>query len=210
MHPTLCDYLVELVHNAFEAGSDRVDAVLSEQGRWMSLEVSDNGPGMSAERRREAQDAFVTDPAKHAHRKVGLGLAFLRQLADQTGGELAIDSSPGRGTRIRCRIPSGHWDAPPEGDVAGTVAMLMAYAATAPRRGAVLAFHRRGDAGGWSVVSDALAEAAGPMESAGAQALARLWMENQEDEFQQARQPERGGGGVARAARICRMSPAEA
>ena len=207
MHPTFCDYLVELVHNAFEAGADRVDAELSEPGPWMGIEVSDNGPGMSAECRREAQDAFVTDPAKHAHRKVGLGLAFLRQLADQTGGELALESSPARGARIRCRIPPGHWDAPPVGDVAGTAAQLMAYAATGPWRGAVLAFHRRGDADGWSVTSEALAEAAGPLESAGAQARARLWLESQEKEFQQNRRPVRDGGGAAPAARGCRMSP---
>jgi signal transduction histidine kinase len=35
----------------------------------------------------------------------GMGLRNLRRRAEEAGGDLAIDSSPGKGTRVRVRLP---------------------------------------------------------------------------------------------------------
>lgn len=56
-------------------------------GAWMELCIDDDG------------DGFELDGPR------GLGLAVMRERALGVGGQLHIDSAPGAGTRIRCRLP---------------------------------------------------------------------------------------------------------
>ena len=58
-------------------------------------------------------------------RKVGLGLPFLIQNAEQTGGNVEISSIQGKGTVVVACFVSSHIDCPPWGDLAGTMAMLI-------------------------------------------------------------------------------------
>ena len=43
-------------------------------------------------------------------RKVGLGLPFLIQNAEQTGGSVTLTSEPGKGTEVRAVFHSDHID----------------------------------------------------------------------------------------------------
>jgi signal transduction histidine kinase len=52
------------------------------------VEVSDDGRGFDTE-----------------SRKIGVGRHSMQARALELGGELEIDSEPGRGTQVRCRIP---------------------------------------------------------------------------------------------------------
>jgi signal transduction histidine kinase len=54
------------------------------------LEVVDNGAGFDPSAIRVAG---------------GMGLATMRERAEEVGGKLTVDSQPGRGTRIILRIP---------------------------------------------------------------------------------------------------------
>lgn len=67
------------------ASSVRIDIELDGQG--LTLEVADDGRGLGESRRRS-------------------GLANLRARAARHGGELLIDSAPGRGTRLTWSIPA--------------------------------------------------------------------------------------------------------
>jgi signal transduction histidine kinase len=49
-------------------------------------------------------DGLGFDPAQVGLR--GLGIVGMRERARNAGGELAIDSHPGAGTRVRVAIPS--------------------------------------------------------------------------------------------------------
>jgi len=69
------------------------------------LEVADDGTGMDEETRRRCVDMFYT--TKPAGKGYGLGLAAVQHIATDHGGELEIDSEPGKGTRVRLRIPLG-------------------------------------------------------------------------------------------------------
>jgi hypothetical protein len=82
---------------------------------------------MNAEVLRKAVDPFYSDAGKHRHRKVGLGLPFLYQTAEATGGRADIDSYEGRGTTVRFRFDMAHVDLPEFGSFASAAAALMSY-----------------------------------------------------------------------------------
>jgi hypothetical protein len=180
VHPTISEFLIELAQNALDAGATRIEVRLAETAERIEFAVADDGPGMDAETARRAVEPGGTDPAKHPGRRMGLGLPFLKQAAEQAGGRFEIETAPGAGTTVRCAMDATHWDTPPVGDVAGTAAGLFALAAAAPPPPRVLVVERMRGTGGWRIDSAELAAAAGPLATAGAQTLARAWLESQE------------------------------
>jgi signal transduction histidine kinase len=57
---------------------------------------------MAPERLASAGRPFATGRSEGT----GLGLALARQAVEQHGGTLALESSPGRGTRARITLPA--------------------------------------------------------------------------------------------------------
>ncbi len=79
----------EALHNvAKHGGTDRVWVRISYSGGVFRLVIEDHGKGF--------------DPAVA---EAGNGLANMRRRAGQAGAELAIDSSPGAGTRVTLQVP---------------------------------------------------------------------------------------------------------
>jgi hypothetical protein len=105
-----------LVMNAVDAMSARKAGVLSVstavEGECVALRVSDDGVGMTPEKVRQLlADRQTLDGEVHS-----LGFVFVRQTVAEYGGELAIESTPGKGTTITVRLPylPGKVAAPPE------------------------------------------------------------------------------------------------
>jgi len=87
---------------------------LAEAGQGVVLEVADSGPGMTAENAARAFDRFhrgTTAPNDRAGS--GLGLSIVQAIATAHGGQAAIESAPGRGTRVRVWLPTRLAAAPP-------------------------------------------------------------------------------------------------
>ena len=93
-----------LLSNAREASGDdgRVSVVLAANGRYATLDVIDDGPGMT-------QEFIDTDLFRPFHStKVngfGVGAYQCREFARECGGDLEVVSSPGSGTTMRLRLP---------------------------------------------------------------------------------------------------------
>ena len=166
MHPTTSDTLADLAQNAFAAGATEIRVELAQRGARLEAVVRDNGCGMDAATARKALDPFWTDGVKHPGRKVGLGLPFAKQQAEQCGGMFALESAPGRGTTVACAFDLANVDAPPLGDVPATLTELMAFPGAAD-----LAVRRAEDDRSYAVRRSELAAALGDLEQAGALAL---------------------------------------
>ena len=125
MHFRLCDYALDLVQNAVEAGADLIILKLLEDTNSLLLNIEDNGCGMDEATKAKALDPFYTDGVKHTTRQVGLGLPFIKQALDATGGTFLLDSKKGGGTKLHCCFDLTHVDTPPLGDVASLLMQCM-------------------------------------------------------------------------------------
>lgn len=68
--------------------------------------VGDNGPGISPEEQEKIFQLFYRSP-NHAHfpQGMGIGLALSRQLAEAQGGQLVVESQPGKGSKFILSFP---------------------------------------------------------------------------------------------------------
>jgi signal transduction histidine kinase len=70
------------------AGAQRIDVLLRADAAGLELRVEDDGVGLPG-----------------TPRTGGMGLLGMRERARALGGELSVESRPGEGTRITCRLP---------------------------------------------------------------------------------------------------------
>jgi two-component system sensor histidine kinase FlrB len=94
--------LTNLVNNAFEAAPDVIVTLQAKlRGDRVEFTVRDNGPGIAPSiQSRVFEPFFSTRPAG-----TGLGLAVVKTVAEAHGGDLALHSEDGRGTRIEINLP---------------------------------------------------------------------------------------------------------
>jgi hypothetical protein len=118
-------HLLDILENSIEARARRIEVRIVEdlQQDLLTLEIGDDGRGMDSGTLQRALDPFFTT---RATRKVGLGLSMLAESARATGGSLAIDSVPGRGTRVQATFRPRHIDMKPAGDIAQTLLTVLA------------------------------------------------------------------------------------
>ena len=130
MHFTLTDLLTDITQNGAESGADLVELEVRETAGSNSefrFTVKDNGKGMTPDELKRAQDPFVTDGIKHPNRKVGLGLPFLIQTAEASGGGWEMDSEKGKGTRVSAWFDLANVDTPPVGDIPGMFRAVLLF-----------------------------------------------------------------------------------
>lgn len=125
MHFTLSDLVLDVAQNAAEAQSRRVRVQIEETEKRFYFSVQDDGKGMDRESLQRALDPFYTDGTKHPGRKVGLGLPFLVQTAEQSGGGWNVQSEPGKGTIVEGWFDLENVDCPPVGDIPGLIRTIL-------------------------------------------------------------------------------------
>src|SRR5581483_4225286 len=80
------------------------------------LSVTDTGVGIPAAEQARLFERFhrVVGAQLRSHEGSGIGLALVAELAAVHGGEVGVDSTPGRGSTFTVRIPIGTGHLPPE------------------------------------------------------------------------------------------------
>jgi len=109
---------VNLIANAVDAGpaespvtilTDRVTVTVGDRrngegGKQVAgarVQITDRGPGMDDETRARIFEPFFTTKMKGT----GLGLAIAKQIVEQHGGSIRVESRPGEGTRFTVELP---------------------------------------------------------------------------------------------------------
>jgi signal transduction histidine kinase len=101
--------IVNLVVNARDAlgpeGRVRIDVERRPGGQHphVALVISDDGVGMDAETQAHIFEPFFT--TKGPERGTGLGMVVVKSFVAEAGGEIRVDSAPGRGTRVELSLP---------------------------------------------------------------------------------------------------------
>jgi len=117
-------HILDITENAVRAKARQVFISITEEREndRLTLEIRDDGTGMTAEELKRVLDPFYTTKKV---RRVGLGLPMLAQAAENAGGSFAIESQPGKGTVVTVAFQLTHVDRQPLGDLAGTLVTLI-------------------------------------------------------------------------------------
>ncbi len=107
--------LSNLVNNAIKftpAGSVDVAVHLASSdahGIELRITVSDTGVGIAPAQQQSIFSAFVQADSSTSRRYggTGLGLSICAKLVDAMGGNITLDSAPGRGSKFAVRVPLG-------------------------------------------------------------------------------------------------------
>jgi C4-dicarboxylate-specific signal transduction histidine kinase len=118
-------HILDIVENSLRAKATTIVIRLTENMRsdTLVLEVIDDGEGMDEEGLRRSLDPFYTTKSG---KRVGLGLPFLAQSAEEAEGSLKVESAIGEGTRVKAMFRRSHIDRKPLGDLKETVRTLKA------------------------------------------------------------------------------------
>jgi len=117
--------MLDIVENSIIAGANRIEIRILEdlKNDIFSVEIKDNGKGMSEEVLKKVTDPFYTT---RTTRRVGLGLSFLSQSAKEAGGDLSVISKEGEGTVVYAYFKHSHIDRKPLGNIVDTLVVLIA------------------------------------------------------------------------------------
>lgn len=184
MHVFICDFLLDIVQNSFEADGEHVRLIYDERERMLDCTVEDDGKGMSEELRKRVLDPFCTDGTKHGKRKVGLGLPFLHQAVTEAGGSFNLSSREGRGTTVKFSFDLDNVDTPPVGDLPGTLLLLFNHP-RAKEFTVVRKLATRKGSGEWEASKSSLEEVLGNLTDSGSLVLLREFLTANEAEIQQ-------------------------
>jgi signal transduction histidine kinase/DNA-binding response OmpR family regulator len=104
--------LLNLLSNACKFTTDgdislRIRQTEDASGPWLEIAVSDTGIGMTPEQVKNLFQEFAQGEASTARQfgGTGLGLAISRRLCRLMGGDIAVESEPGRGSTFTVRLP---------------------------------------------------------------------------------------------------------
>lgn len=123
-HTQLTQVLLNLIVNAKDAIGDKqrgriaidmqvvsVDKalkrlyLLGSAGKYVKIEVSDNGCGMSHEVLPKIFDPFFSTKEKGTAKGTGLGLSITYNIVKNTGGSIQVTSEEGKGSRFSILLP---------------------------------------------------------------------------------------------------------
>jgi two-component system cell cycle sensor histidine kinase/response regulator CckA len=108
----LQEALHHLVENALQAMPDGGRLTLSsslaeaspvERGQRIAIDVADTGSGIDPEHLAQIFQPFFT--TKTIGRGTGLGLAIVQETVRAHGGQISVESEPGKGSRFSIFLP---------------------------------------------------------------------------------------------------------
>ena len=96
---------LNLLTNAADAIEESGEIVIRtvEEGNRVKISIADTGSGIAPDILSKIRDPFFT--TKEVGKGTGLGLSIVDQIVQSHGGELLIESEPGKGTTVTIVLP---------------------------------------------------------------------------------------------------------
>ncbi|NLN56184.1 MAG: sensor histidine kinase [Clostridiales bacterium] len=121
-------FILDIAQNSLSANSKNLEITLEESNNQLTITIKDDGSGMDRDTLNRVENPFFTT---RTTRKVGLGIPFFKQAAEQTGGFLSIqslsetDNPSNHGTTVTALFYKNSIDYTPMGDIVSTVCALV-------------------------------------------------------------------------------------
>ncbi len=116
-------HILDLMQNSIRAQAKVVSlSVVLMDDKKLSVIIEDDGTGMSEELLARVLSPFATT---RTTRKVGLGIPMMAENCRLTGGDLSIESTLGKGTKLTATLDTSSIDCLPLGDLPGTLTTLV-------------------------------------------------------------------------------------
>jgi len=117
-------HILDIAMNSVKAQASLITINIEEdhKSNLLTVEIIDNGCGMSPEFLKTVRDPFSTT---RTTRKVGMGISLFEAAAVACGGKLELSSELGEGTTLKTYFQLDHIDRAPIGDMSGTMIILI-------------------------------------------------------------------------------------
>jgi hypothetical protein len=121
---TIADHVLDILQNSIRANATLIEIIVTEDKKndICILLISDNGCGMSKEMVEQATNPFFTT---RKTRKVGLGLALLKQNTEMANGRFNIISEVDKGTTVEATFQLSNVDRPELGEIWDSLYLTM-------------------------------------------------------------------------------------
>jgi len=116
-------HILDIVENSMKANAKnvRIELIEDKKKDTLTIKIIDDGEGMNEETKKQASNPFFTTKEG---KRIGLGLAFLQQSAEESGGKIKIDTDRDKGTKIIATFGLSHIDRKPLGNIDETIRCL--------------------------------------------------------------------------------------
>jgi len=116
--------VLDIAQNSIVAEATLVEIDVEENSGsdLITIRVKDNGKGMSEDFLKAVEDPFITT---RTTRKIGLGISFLKEAAEMTGGSIELESQQGVGTTVTAFFVMSNIDRQPIGNLTETIITLV-------------------------------------------------------------------------------------
>jgi two-component system, OmpR family, phosphate regulon sensor histidine kinase PhoR len=101
--------IFNLLDNAIKYSNDqpRIEVETLNQGGMLAIRVKDNGIGMNKETQARVFEKFYRAHTGNLHnvKGFGLGLSYVKAMAEAHGGKVKVESTPGKGSTFSVYFP---------------------------------------------------------------------------------------------------------
>jgi len=96
--------------NKYSPEIPRINVSTYNEGNYIVIEVADHGMGMDKETQQHVFEKFYRKSTGNIHnvKGFGLGLSYVRAIAEATGGTVSLKSEPEKGSCFTVKIPISH------------------------------------------------------------------------------------------------------
>ena len=95
--------------NKYSPDNPKINIKTYNENNGLSLEISDNGIGMTKEQKKHIFDKFYRVHTGNVHnvKGFGLGLSYVKAMVDAHNGNISVSSELGKGSTFKIHLPFG-------------------------------------------------------------------------------------------------------